>query len=170
MFSDLSVSFLSVFKEKPKHPPSRAQSLSYSLVPETSYLNPIIRLFKNLNFKLLVITYGKMQLCPGVYLNWECEARGLMCLCMLLFPDPKGACKVIVEGQPEQSALSQGLCRFCKIHLENHSFPYQVIWHMPADPPVLLQYHCCKAGLGDLSSLAVLFHFQVCLLTRQGSP
>ncbi|XP_070272459.1 choline/ethanolamine transporter FLVCR2 isoform X2 [Myotis yumanensis] len=47
-----------VFKEKPKHPPSRAQSLSYSLVPETSYLNPIIRLFKNLNFKLLIITYG----------------------------------------------------------------------------------------------------------------
>lgn len=47
-----------VFKEKPKHPPSRAQSLSYSLEPETSYLNPIIRLFKNLNFKLLVLTYG----------------------------------------------------------------------------------------------------------------
>ncbi|XP_036286697.1 feline leukemia virus subgroup C receptor-related protein 2 isoform X2 [Pipistrellus kuhlii] len=47
-----------VFKEKPKHPPSRAQSLSYSLIPDTSYLNPIIRLFKNLNFKLLVLTYG----------------------------------------------------------------------------------------------------------------
>lgn len=52
-----------VFKEKPKHPPSRAQSLSYSLEPETSYLNPIIRLFKNLNFKLLVLTYGGRSEC-----------------------------------------------------------------------------------------------------------
>lgn len=48
-----------VFKEKPKHPPSRAQSLSYSLAPtDTLYLNSIVRIFKNLNFMLLVITYG----------------------------------------------------------------------------------------------------------------
>ncbi|XP_054096198.2 choline/ethanolamine transporter FLVCR2 isoform X2 [Callithrix jacchus] len=48
-----------VFKEKPKYPPSRAQSLSYALAsPDTSYLSSIIRLFKNLNFVLLVITYG----------------------------------------------------------------------------------------------------------------
>nr|KAF6484470.1 FLVCR heme transporter 2 [Rousettus aegyptiacus] len=48
-----------VFKEKPKHPPSRAQSLSYALAsPDASYLSSIIRLFKNLNFVLLVITYG----------------------------------------------------------------------------------------------------------------
>ncbi|XP_032338307.1 feline leukemia virus subgroup C receptor-related protein 2 isoform X4 [Camelus ferus] len=48
-----------VFKEKPKHPPSRAQSLSYALAsPDVSYLSSIVRLFKNLNFVLLVITYG----------------------------------------------------------------------------------------------------------------
>ena len=71
---DLSVSFLSVFKEKPKHPPSRAQSLSYALAsPDASYFSSIVRLFKNLNFVLLVITYGKVYMCPGVYLNWECE-------------------------------------------------------------------------------------------------
>ncbi|KAG8514348.1 Feline leukemia virus subgroup C receptor-related protein 2, partial [Galemys pyrenaicus] len=48
-----------VFKEKPKHPPSRAQSLSYALAsPDASYLSSFVRLFKNLNFVLLVITYG----------------------------------------------------------------------------------------------------------------
>ncbi|XP_005415020.1 PREDICTED: feline leukemia virus subgroup C receptor-related protein 2 isoform X1 [Chinchilla lanigera] len=48
-----------VFKEKPKHPPSRAQSLSYALASsDTSYLGSIVRLFKNLSFVLLVITYG----------------------------------------------------------------------------------------------------------------
>ncbi|XP_049626499.1 feline leukemia virus subgroup C receptor-related protein 2 [Suncus etruscus] len=48
-----------VFKEKPKHPPSRAQSMSYALAsPDASYLHAIMRLFKNLNFVLLVITYG----------------------------------------------------------------------------------------------------------------
>ncbi|XP_035575924.1 choline/ethanolamine transporter FLVCR2 isoform X2 [Canis lupus baileyi] len=48
-----------VFKEKPKHPPSRAQSLSYALAsPDASYFSSIVRLFKNLNFVLLVITYG----------------------------------------------------------------------------------------------------------------
>ncbi|XP_054987994.1 feline leukemia virus subgroup C receptor-related protein 2 [Sorex araneus] len=48
-----------VFKEKPKYPPSRAQSMSYALAsPDDSYLSAIVRLFKNLNFVLLVITYG----------------------------------------------------------------------------------------------------------------
>ncbi|XP_028627685.1 feline leukemia virus subgroup C receptor-related protein 2 isoform X3 [Grammomys surdaster] len=48
-----------VFKEKPKYPPSRAQSLSYALATtDASYLSSIVRLFKNLNFVLLVITYG----------------------------------------------------------------------------------------------------------------
>nr|XP_024653021.1 feline leukemia virus subgroup C receptor-related protein 2 isoform X3 [Macaca nemestrina] len=48
-----------VFKEKPKYPPSRAQSLSYALTsPDASYLGSIAQLFKNLNFVLLVITYG----------------------------------------------------------------------------------------------------------------
>uniref|UniRef100_A0A8C7BC92 FLVCR choline and putative heme transporter 2 n=1 Tax=Neovison vison TaxID=452646 RepID=A0A8C7BC92_NEOVI len=47
-----------VFKEKPKHPPSRAQSLSYALAsPDASYLSSIVRVFKNLNFVLLIITY-----------------------------------------------------------------------------------------------------------------
>uniref|UniRef100_A0A8C3YTB8 FLVCR choline and putative heme transporter 2 n=1 Tax=Catagonus wagneri TaxID=51154 RepID=A0A8C3YTB8_9CETA len=47
-----------VFKEKPKHAPSRAQSLSYALAsPDASYLSSIIRLFKNVNFVLLFISY-----------------------------------------------------------------------------------------------------------------
>ncbi|KAF4017664.1 hypothetical protein G4228_009053 [Cervus hanglu yarkandensis] len=66
----LFILVITVFKEKPKHPSSRAQSLRYTLASsDASYLNFIIRLFKNLNFLLLVITYGKMQMCPGVYLN-----------------------------------------------------------------------------------------------------
>ncbi|XP_038607774.1 feline leukemia virus subgroup C receptor-related protein 2 isoform X2 [Tachyglossus aculeatus] len=48
-----------VFQEKPAHPPSRAQSLVYTLVPEEhSYLESIQRLFRNFNFVLLLITYG----------------------------------------------------------------------------------------------------------------
>ncbi|KAG5206915.1 hypothetical protein JEQ12_018488 [Ovis aries] len=48
-----------VFKEKPKHPPSRAQCLSYTLAStDASYLSSIIRFFKNFSFVLLVITYG----------------------------------------------------------------------------------------------------------------
>ncbi|XP_007530210.1 heme transporter FLVCR2 [Erinaceus europaeus] len=48
-----------VFKEKPKYPPSRAQSLSYALTSiDSSYLSSFVRLFKNINFVLLVITYG----------------------------------------------------------------------------------------------------------------
>lgn len=55
----LCILVIIVFKEKPKHPPSRAQSLSYALAsPDASYLSSIVRLFKNLNFVLLVITYG----------------------------------------------------------------------------------------------------------------
>ncbi|XP_040081992.1 feline leukemia virus subgroup C receptor-related protein 2-like [Oryx dammah] len=48
-----------VFKEKPKHPPSRAQCLSYTLAStDAPYLSSIIQLFKNFSFVLLVITYG----------------------------------------------------------------------------------------------------------------
>ncbi|XP_035872520.1 feline leukemia virus subgroup C receptor-related protein 2-like [Phyllostomus discolor] len=48
-----------IFKEKPKYPPNRAQSLSYALAShDASYLSSIAWLFKNLNFILLVITYG----------------------------------------------------------------------------------------------------------------
>uniref|UniRef100_A0A3Q2KST7 Major facilitator superfamily (MFS) profile domain-containing protein n=1 Tax=Equus caballus TaxID=9796 RepID=A0A3Q2KST7_HORSE len=46
-----------VFKEKPKHPPSRAQSQKPALTSSDA-LSAIIRLFKNLNFVLLVISYG----------------------------------------------------------------------------------------------------------------
>lgn len=93
--SDGSVSFLPVFKEKPKHPPSRAQSLSYALAStDASYLSSIVRLFKNLNFVLLVITYGKVPMCPGVYLHWQREAIRPMCPCATLFPNPKCACKL----------------------------------------------------------------------------
>ncbi|XP_076979215.1 choline/ethanolamine transporter FLVCR2 isoform X3 [Tamandua tetradactyla] len=50
---------IAVFKEKPKYPPSRAQSLSYALAStDASYLSAIVRLFKNLNFVLLIISYG----------------------------------------------------------------------------------------------------------------
>lgn len=66
-FPIISITFLSVFKEKPKYPPSRAQSLSYALATtDASYFSSIVRLFKNLNFVLLVITYGKAYQGPGL--------------------------------------------------------------------------------------------------------
>ena len=52
--------------------------------------------------------------CLGVSLNRECGTRGLMCLCVLLFPNPKCICNVIVWGQPEEPAVPQGLCMFLK--------------------------------------------------------
>lgn len=77
MISHISLTFLSVFKEKPKYPPSRAQSLSYALAAtDASYLSSIVRLFKNLNFVLLVITYGKAYRGPGM------PRTSLMCLCV----------------------------------------------------------------------------------------
>lgn len=79
-FPIVFITFLSVFKEKPKYPPSRAQSLSYALATtDASYLGSIARLFKNLNFVLLVITYGKAYKCPAV------PGTSLMCLCFLLW-------------------------------------------------------------------------------------
>ncbi|XP_069714500.1 choline/ethanolamine transporter FLVCR2 [Phaenicophaeus curvirostris] len=47
-----------VFKEKPKYPPSRAQALIQSGPVEYSYVKSILRLFRNTNFLLLMITYG----------------------------------------------------------------------------------------------------------------
>ncbi|XP_053118668.1 feline leukemia virus subgroup C receptor-related protein 2 isoform X1 [Hemicordylus capensis] len=48
-----------VFQEKPQYPPSRAQALIHSSAPEeSSYLQSILRLFRNVNFVLLVVTYG----------------------------------------------------------------------------------------------------------------
>ncbi|XP_054055973.1 feline leukemia virus subgroup C receptor-related protein 2 isoform X2 [Rissa tridactyla] len=48
-----------VFKEKPLHPPSRAQALIQSRPPEEySYVQSILRLLRNANFLLLMVTYG----------------------------------------------------------------------------------------------------------------
>ncbi|KAM6133106.1 choline/ethanolamine transporter FLVCR2 [Phoenicopterus ruber ruber] len=47
-----------VFKEKPPHPPSRAQALIQSRPTEYSYMQSILRLFRNANFSLLMVTYG----------------------------------------------------------------------------------------------------------------
>ncbi|XP_044292820.1 feline leukemia virus subgroup C receptor-related protein 2 isoform X1 [Varanus komodoensis] len=48
-----------VFREKPPYPPSRAQALIHSAAPEEySYLQSIRRLFRNVNFVLLIVTYG----------------------------------------------------------------------------------------------------------------
>ncbi|KAJ6661253.1 hypothetical protein lerEdw1_015390 [Lerista edwardsae] len=50
-----------VFRERPQHPPSRAQalSLSRSAAPEEySYWKSILRLLRNTNFVLLIVTYG----------------------------------------------------------------------------------------------------------------
>uniref|UniRef100_A0A8D0BUH4 FLVCR choline and putative heme transporter 2 n=1 Tax=Salvator merianae TaxID=96440 RepID=A0A8D0BUH4_SALMN len=48
-----------VFKEKPEYPPSQAQALIHSATPsEYSYLQSIRRLYCNVNFVLLIVTYG----------------------------------------------------------------------------------------------------------------
>ncbi|XP_071665547.1 choline/ethanolamine transporter FLVCR2 isoform X5 [Patagioenas fasciata] len=48
-----------VFKEKPLHPPSRAQALIQSRTTEEySYVQSIRRLLRNANFLLLMVTYG----------------------------------------------------------------------------------------------------------------
>ncbi|XP_066483481.1 heme transporter FLVCR2 [Tiliqua scincoides] len=50
-----------VFQERPQHPPSRAQALalSRSATPEEySYWKSILRLLRNTNFVLLIVTYG----------------------------------------------------------------------------------------------------------------
>ncbi|KAH0620486.1 hypothetical protein JD844_021003 [Phrynosoma platyrhinos] len=49
-----------VFREKPPYPPSRAQAMIHLAAPEEySYLQSIVRLFRNVNFVLLIVTYGK---------------------------------------------------------------------------------------------------------------
>uniref|UniRef100_A0A8C2U9E7 FLVCR choline and putative heme transporter 2 n=1 Tax=Coturnix japonica TaxID=93934 RepID=A0A8C2U9E7_COTJA len=48
-----------VFKEKPPYPPSRAQALIQSRpTEEYSYVQSILRLLRNANFVLLMVTYG----------------------------------------------------------------------------------------------------------------
>lgn len=52
---------VSVFKEKPLHPPSRAQALIQSRTTEEySYMQSILRLLRNASFLLLMVTYGKV--------------------------------------------------------------------------------------------------------------
>ncbi|XP_008946921.1 PREDICTED: feline leukemia virus subgroup C receptor-related protein 2, partial [Merops nubicus] len=48
-----------VFKEKPPYPPSRAQAMIQSRpTEEYSYVQSILRLLRNTNFLLLMVTYG----------------------------------------------------------------------------------------------------------------
>nr|XP_008120443.1 PREDICTED: feline leukemia virus subgroup C receptor-related protein 2 isoform X1 [Anolis carolinensis] len=48
-----------VFQEKPPYPPSRAQAMIHLAAPEEySYLQSIVRLFRNVNFVLLIVSYG----------------------------------------------------------------------------------------------------------------
>lgn len=52
---------VSVFKEKPPNPPSRAQaSIQSRPTAEYSYVQSILRLLRNGNFLLLMVTYGKV--------------------------------------------------------------------------------------------------------------
>ncbi|XP_054826974.1 feline leukemia virus subgroup C receptor-related protein 2 isoform X2 [Eublepharis macularius] len=57
--SALFILVIFVFQEKPQYPPSRAQALIHTAAPEEySYLQSILRLFHNVNFVLLVVSYG----------------------------------------------------------------------------------------------------------------
>ncbi|XP_005986602.1 heme transporter FLVCR2 isoform X7 [Latimeria chalumnae] len=48
-----------VFQEKPPIPPSQAQAVIQSILPEkNAYLHSVLRLVKNVNFDLLVVSYG----------------------------------------------------------------------------------------------------------------
>ncbi|GBM32045.1 Feline leukemia virus subgroup C receptor-related protein 2 [Araneus ventricosus] len=56
-----SVIFISIvffFKEKPPHPPSRAQAAIINSDSRSSYWTSIWKLCKNLNYMLLLVTYG----------------------------------------------------------------------------------------------------------------
>lgn len=62
---------VSVFKEKPPYPPSQAQALIQSRpTVEYSYMQSILRLVRNTNFVLLMVTYGK------VWLFWAAITAG----------------------------------------------------------------------------------------------
>ncbi|KFV60194.1 hypothetical protein N328_12274, partial [Gavia stellata] len=59
MATALFILVVIVFKEKPPHPPSRAQALIQSRpTEEYSYVRSILRLLRNANFLLLMVTYG----------------------------------------------------------------------------------------------------------------
>ncbi|NXC28227.1 FLVC2 protein, partial [Campylorhamphus procurvoides] len=57
--SALFILVILVFREKPPNPPSRAQALIQSRpAAEYSYVQSILRLLRNANFLLLMVTYG----------------------------------------------------------------------------------------------------------------
>ncbi|XP_068948033.1 heme transporter FLVCR2 [Petaurus breviceps papuanus] len=57
--SFLFILVIFIFREKPKYPPSHAQYLSYTMeARKAAYFESIGRLMKNLNFVLLLISYG----------------------------------------------------------------------------------------------------------------
>ncbi|XP_010225048.1 PREDICTED: feline leukemia virus subgroup C receptor-related protein 2, partial [Tinamus guttatus] len=68
-----------VFKEKPPHPPSQAQALIQSRPPEEySYVRSILRLLRNTNFVLLMVTYG---LNTGCF--YSLSTLLFVCVCVL---------------------------------------------------------------------------------------
>ncbi|XP_020841914.1 choline/ethanolamine transporter FLVCR2 isoform X2 [Phascolarctos cinereus] len=57
--SFLFILVIFIFREKPKYPPSHAQYLSYTMeAQKTTYFKSIVRLLKNKNFMLLLVSYG----------------------------------------------------------------------------------------------------------------
>ncbi|KGL85552.1 hypothetical protein N309_07573, partial [Tinamus guttatus] len=77
-----------VFKEKPPHPPSQAQALIQSRPPEEySYVRSILRLLRNTNFVLLMVTYALVSLpvwvlCTLLAFGYDL-APVFVCVCVL---------------------------------------------------------------------------------------
>lgn len=70
---------VSVFKEKPLHPPSQAQaSIQSRPTAEYSYMQSILRLLHNVNFLLLMVTYGKVW--PFFLCSYHCFSLPLCAL------------------------------------------------------------------------------------------
>lgn len=57
----MNMEHLIVFKERPPHPPSKAQMLALQNVHEEHYGKSLVNLFKNVGFDILTITYGKKR-------------------------------------------------------------------------------------------------------------
>ncbi|NWZ94420.1 FLVC2 protein, partial [Nesospiza acunhae] len=73
--SALFILVIIVFKEKPLNPPSQAQAMIQSRpAAEYSYVQSILRLLRNANFLLLMVTYGKLlHLCECVCVSPQGE-------------------------------------------------------------------------------------------------
>ena len=144
----ISVFFLSVFKEKLKHLPSRAQSLSYALASaDASYLSSIIQLFKNLNFVLLVITYGMIHMCLGCTGTGHLR-RETWCFCVsYCFQIPN----VYVKSSFRVKQKSQLCRRVFSVPLSLPRKPFLPLSSHLATCLLILQvssqYVCCKAVL-----------------------